>query len=51
MRLRFDLEQAGAGTRISLYEHGLGSHSLVNRLVSRLSRKGGPLFCYLGFDR
>ena len=49
MLLRFDLEQAGPGTRISLYEHGLRSDSLINRVLSRLTRKGGPLFCYLGF--
>lgn len=49
MLLRFDLEHAGPGTRVSLYEHGLRSHSLLRRALSRLSRKGGPLFCYLGF--
>jgi len=50
MVLRFHLEDAGPETRISLYEHGQRSHSLVARVLGRLSRRGGPLFCHLGFD-
>lgn len=49
MLMRFDLENVGPGTRISLYEHGQRSRSLVGRVLGRLSRKGGPLFCHLGF--
>ncbi len=49
--LRFDLEHAGPDTRVSLYEHGPRAHALINRVWSRLSRKGGRLFCYLGFHR
>jgi glycosyltransferase involved in cell wall biosynthesis len=51
MLLRFDLEHAGQDTRVSLYEHGPRANSLINRVWSRLSRKGGRLFCYLGFHR
>jgi glycosyltransferase involved in cell wall biosynthesis len=51
MLLSFNLEHAGQDTRVSLYEHGPRAHSLINRVWSRLSRKGGRLFCYLGFHR
>lgn len=50
LRLRFELENSSPDTRISFYERGQRSHALVARVLARLSSKGGPLFCHLGFQ-
>jgi SAM-dependent methyltransferase len=49
MLLRFDIENPGADTLVSLYEQGRPPRSLLPRALGKLSHKGGPLFCRLGF--
>jgi CheY-like chemotaxis protein len=51
MRLRFDLEDPGPGTTVSLYEQGRPARSLFSRARRRLSTRGETLFCRLGFER
>ena len=52
MLLSFDLERCGPGyAGQPLRARPAGSTPSSTASWSRLSRKGGPLFCYLGFDK